>query len=271
MFENKHDIKLIATDMDGTLLNTNHELPKNFYKIVEELHKNGVMFVAASGRQYYNISHIFNPVIDKMIIIADNGGVTFSDNMLIGSFPIETDWHLYIEAIQKVPFAYPVLCCIDKAYICNLNMEFLRNVTNYYRRIEIVPDFRYIDSDVIKVAAYDAENAERNCYPYLEKFKNEVQVKVSADHWVDINAPDCNKGAAIRNLQKEFNITKDQTMVFGDFLNDLEMMGEAKYSFAMQNAHPELKKAANFIAPTNNEEGVVKIIEEYFNIKAGEL
>lgn len=271
MFENKHDIKLIATDMDGTLLNSEGKLPKDFFKVVEELHKNGVIFVAASGRQYFNISHIFDPVIDKMLIVADNGGVTFDQNMLIGSIPIETDWHQYTEAIEKIPFAYPVLCCIDKCYIENLNMEFLRNVTKYYRRIEIVPDFRYINKEVIKVAAFNAQNAERYVYPYLEKFKDEVQVKVSADTWVDINNLQCNKGAAIRNLQEQFNISKDQTMVFGDFLNDLEMMQEAKYSFAMENAHPQLKQYANYEAPSNNEDGVLKVIEEYFNINVDEL
>lgn len=271
MFENKNNIKLIATDMDGTLLNVKGELPHNFYNIVKELSKNGVKFVVATGRQYYNVRHIFDPIIEDVIIIADNGGVTFSDDTLIGSIPLETDWHIYIDEVDKIPYSYPVLSCIGKAYIKNLNMEFLRNVINYYRRIEIVPDFRYIDDEVIKVAVFDFKNAERNCYPYLEKFNDQALVKVSSDEWVDINAKNCNKGTALRNLQEDFGITKDETMVFGDFLNDLEMMSEAKYSFAMKNAHTKLKEAANFEAPSNNEEGVVKVIEEYFNIKSNEL
>lgn len=271
MFENKHNIKLICSDMDGTLLNTNKELPENFYEIVRELNKHGILFVCATGRQYFNVRHIFLPVIEDIIIVADNGGVTFQDNMLLGSIPIETDWHEYIKTMDKIPQVHSVLCCVDKAYIKSTNMEFLKDVVNYYRRFEVVPDFRYIDGEVIKVAAWDGQNAERNSYPYLEKYKDQVQVKVSSDEWIDINNLNCNKGVAIRNLQESLGISKDETMVFGDFLNDLEMMDQAKYSFAMRNAHPGLKAKAAYEAPSNNENGVVKTIEEFFNIDASEL
>ncbi len=268
---NKDNIKLVATDLDGTLLNTKKELPDKIFKVIKELKKMGVLFVAATGRQYYNVHWNFQPVIQDIIILADNGGVSFQDNMLIGSIPIETDWHLYIDKIKEIPLAYPVLCCVDKAYIKDLGMDFLRNVTNYYRRFEVVPDFRYIDDIVIKIAVCDEQNAERNAYPYLKGFEDQVQVKVSGDEWVDINSKDCNKGVAIRNLQKSFGITKDQTMVFGDFLNDLEMMDQAKYSYAMRNAHPKLKEAAKYETSSNNENGVIKQLEAHFGFNINDL
>ena len=83
---------------------------------------------------------------------------------------------------------------------------------------------------------------------------------MSGPHWVDVLSPTANKGRAVRRLQEELGVTPDQTMVFGDFLNDLEMMDAATYSFAMANAHPLLKERANWVAPTNNANGVVRTI-----------
>ncbi len=74
--------------------------------------------------------------------------------------------------------------------------------------------------------------------------------------------PNANKGTAIKKIQEIFKITPCETMVFGDYLNDLEMIKNAKYSYAMENAHPLLKKEANFIAENNNQNGVVKKIKE---------
>ena len=83
---------------------------------------------------------------------------------------------------------------------------------------------------------------------------------VSGAHWVDVLSPTANKGRAVRQVQKTLGVTPDQTMVFGDFLNDLEMMDAATYSFAMANAHPLLKERASWVAPTNNANGVVRTI-----------
>ena len=86
------------------------------------------------------------------------------------------------------------------------------------------------------------------------------QVTVSGAHWVDITSSTANKGQAIRHLQDRFDITPAQTMVFGDFLNDVEMMDAAEYSFAMDNAHPDLRRRARYVAPPNRENGVVRTI-----------
>jgi HAD superfamily hydrolase (TIGR01484 family) len=67
-------------------------------------------------------------------------------------------------------------------------------------------------------------------------------VKVSGSIWLDISHKLANKGRAMELLQKKYSITTEQTMAFGDYLNDLEMMQQAHYSFAMENAHPDIKK-----------------------------
>ena len=113
---------------------------------------------------------------------------------------------------------------------------------------------------MLKVAIYDFASAEHNTAPRLAGLAGSHQVVVSGAHWVDVMSPTANKGRAVRQVQKTLGVTPDQTMVFGDFLNDLEMMDAATYSFAMANAHPLLKERAGWVAPTNNANGVVRTI-----------
>ena len=75
-----------------------------------------------------------------------------------------------------------------------------------------------------------------------------------------------NKGLAVRALQKALGISPQQTAVFGDFLNDLEMMSEATYSYAVANADPRVKAAANYQAPANTEHGVVTVIKQLLGL-----
>ena len=75
-----------------------------------------------------------------------------------------------------------------------------------------------------------------------------------------------NKGLAIKKIQEKLGIKHEETMVFGDYLNDLEMMDSAYHSYAMDNAHDDLKKVARFIAKSNDECGVVQAIKESLNI-----
>lgn len=72
-----------------------------------------------------------------------------------------------------------------------------------------------------------------------------------------------NKGVALRALMNKLHISSEEIIVFGDFMNDYEMLNLAKYSFAMENAHPSIKAIANFSAPSNDEDGVNQIIKQY--------
>ncbi|MGL5317497.1 MAG: HAD family hydrolase, partial [Bacteroidales bacterium] len=96
----------------------------------------------------------------------------------------------------------------------------------------------------------------------FKSWEDRVLVKVSGKIWLDISTKQANKGRAIECLQKHLGITAQETMVFGDYLNDLEMMQSAYYSYAMQNAHPELKAVSRFETDSNEEDGVVKVLRE---------
>ena len=96
----------------------------------------------------------------------------------------------------------------------------------------------------------------------LEKLNDKLMITKSGTTCFDICRLGGTKKQAINILQDMFNIRYDETMVFGDHMNDLEMMSSAYYSFAMENAEEDVKKNARFIADTNDNDGVINAIKE---------
>lgn len=86
--------------------------------------------------------------------------------------------------------------------------------------------------------------------------------------WVDCANKGANKGSALRHFQEEYGITPDETLAFGDNLNDIEMLKRASHSFAVENARDEVKEAANFVAPSYKEDGVLQVLKA---VLSGEL
>ncbi len=259
------DIRLIACDMDGTLLDDDDAIHDEFWPLIEGLHARGVTFCPASGRQYYNLLERFEPIAHQVVFIAENGtyvvrnGVELSSDCLdrqVARELIEVSRGLNADGAD----VGAVLCGKASAYIERTDAAFLDEVEKYYHRLGIVEDLNLVDDDILKVAIYDFESSEHVSAPAFAAFRDTHQVVVSGEHWLDVMDMHANKGSGLRHIQQALGITRDQTMVFGDFLNDLEMMDEATYSFAMANAHPVLAARARFRAPGNTDNGVVRTI-----------
>ena len=263
-------IKLIASDMDGTLLNTKGELPLQFFPLLKALWAKGILFVAASGRQYHNLLLHFGHVKDKIALLCENGAmvVDCGKRLFLNCIPPDA----LAEPIQKIraiPGAFPVLCGADSAYTEQDDPELYRNAKQYYERLTIVPDL--LDAaqrdSILKIAVYDKQPAQNSSYPVLLPFSGPFLVSLSGEHWVDLMAPGTNKGTALRALQRAHGLTETDCMAFGDYLNDCEMMQTCYYSYAMQNAHPMLKQVSRFEAPSNDENGVVRTICERLSLE----
>jgi Cof subfamily protein (haloacid dehalogenase superfamily) len=272
-FEPRPDIRLIAADMDGTLLDDDHELHDHFWPLVDELHRRGILFAPASGRQYYNLLNRFWDISDEVVFIAENGTFVVHQGAEISSDCLEPEVvGRLVEAVRGLAASGvdlgAVVCGKRSAYIERSDSAFRAEADRYYARLAAVEDlFDVTDDDVLKVAVYDFGSAERTTAPGLRAFRTSHQVVVSGRHWVDVMNRTANKGQAIRTLQRTFGITPAQTMVFGDFLNDLEMMDAADYSFAMHNAHPLLRERARYVAPPNSQNGVVRSISSVLGLE----
>ncbi|SCX82503.1 HAD family hydrolase [Flavobacterium caeni] len=255
-------IKLVVTDMDGSLLNDAKEIPTDFYEIFADLKRQSIQFVVASGRQMYTLQHDVFDVRESVYFISENGAfVAKGDQVLhLDALPREAVNEL-LEAGATVPDAYFILCGKNSAYVRDTDVRFLNEAKKFFKRLEIVEDFASIDDDILKVTMCDFRNAEFNSLRYFERFSDRFKVTIGAERYLDVTSLTANKGHALRGLQTQLGITPEETIVFGDYLNDLEMMQAATYSYAMKNAHPEILQTANFITEwDNNESGVTRTL-----------
>lgn len=271
-FDPRPDIRLIAADMDGTLLDDRKEIHDHFWPLVDELFRRGVLFCPASGRQYHTLHREFGDVADEMVYIAENGAFVVRGREEISADTLDDDVVTrVVEAVRGLREAGSdvgaVVCGKDSAYIERDDPAFMEQADHYYAHLEVVEDLLARPEDpILKIAVYDFGSAEEGAARGLGGFEGEVKVVVSGEHWVDVMNPDTNKGNGIRRIQDALGITPAQTMVFGDFLNDCEMMDAAEWSFAMDNAHPQLRERARYVAPPNSRNGVVRTISSVLGL-----
>ena len=266
------NIRLVVSDMDGTLLNSKSEISPRFFEAQKALEALGVEFVAASGRQYNSIYDKLQHVQDRVTIVAENGGyVKRGEKELDAEFISRAVVLKTLPLLRSIDGAHIVVCAKDNAYIESKSSKFEGVLSEYYSSYQVVEDLDDLKhNQVFKIAIYHFGNAEKDLYPNLSSLEKELQVKVSGSNWVDISGLLVNKGRAIRMLQAMHGLTKNETMVFGDFNNDLEMLQEAEYSYAMANAHPNVKRIANFSTTSNDDFGVERVLEELIREKRGE-
>lgn len=257
-------IKLIVADMDGTLLNSKQEINPEFYPTFDKLKAKNILFAIASGRQYFNLLERFDALKNDIVFMAENGSYVLyqGKQLLLSNLDFDTTSKL-IDKSRTLKHAYTIVCGANYAYVEQDADEFLTEVKKYYARFKIVDDLKKVDDDVLKVTICDLTGTKDNNASAFAEFEPELQVSISGKIWLDVSSKIANKGFAVQKIQKMFNISYNETMVFGDYLNDLQMMQSAYYSYAMENAQPEVKSIARFIAKSNDDNGVVESIKEF--------
>ncbi len=255
-------VKMVVTDMDGTLLDSQKKLPQGFDKVYSQLDERGIYFVVASGRQYYTLVKEFECFDHKLCFIAENGGfISWGGNchMLKPLRPGRVKG--LIEDIRIIQGADIVLCGKNGAYIESGNQRFVAEAKKYYCRCTLVDDLLNVEDDILKLAINDFENLEGSTLRMVLKYAKGFHVSTSSPVWLDIMPEGVNKGAALEFLQEKMGVSKSETMAFGDYLNDYEMLQMADYSYAMANAHGDIKKVARFMTKSNDDNGVVEVLD----------
>lgn len=259
-------IKLIATDLDGTLLDDQKRINPDFWKLHKDLVKQGITFIAASGRQYYTIYEQFKHLGEDIIILAENG--TFvrqgERELLVNNLPLQ-DARYFIEKARTIEGVDIILCGKESAYVESTQKVFREDASLYYHRLQQVKDLVSVEDTILKVTLWDHKGAENNSWHNFSKYEPDFKVALAGERFLDITHKTASKGTSIGMLQKELGISPDETLIFGDYLNDLDMMGMGKYSYAMKNAHPKIIEIARFVTQyDNNSNGVVRTIRDLF-------
>lgn len=264
--EGKHMIKFIAADLDGTLLNDKKQLPPDFAEVLKELQKRDIIFAPASGRQYYTLYNQLSPYYPDFMYIAENGTMVVKNGKeLVCECMSESHAEKIIRAVRKIPTAFALLCCADCAYGEDRgDPVFLDNAAMYYARYESVDDLLTVmrGKKILKIAIYDKNDAAKHIMPELPEKPESLSYILSGQNWVDVMRSDVSKGQAIERLKEIEGWKDEECMCFGDYLNDLDMFAACGESYAMANGHEDVKKVAKYIAPSNEDNGVMRVIRE---------
>jgi Cof subfamily protein (haloacid dehalogenase superfamily) len=225
----------------------------------------------ASGRQHATIAHHFAEVAQDLVIIAENGAHVTRDGVEVSAHALDLGWVRRVvrrtrELARQGADLGVVLCGRGSAWVERTDDAFLSEAAPYYLRLSTPDDLTAVGDEVLKIVIHDFGRPQAVTASDLTRFCAPQQVVVSGAHWVDVMGAGVDKGLAVRDLQASLGITRAETMVFGDYLNDLEMLEAADLSYAMANAHPTVRDRANHLAPPNTEQGVLTVIREVLGL-----
>lgn len=257
-------IKLIASDIDGTLVTDgSHEINPELYDVILKLRAKGIQFAAASGRQWASIESIFDPIKERVFYLSDNGAYVGCHGRDLFINPIERRTIMdVIQDVRKTEGLEIMVSGPDMIYVETADREFVDWLVNGYKfRVKQVEDLTRVESQFIKISVYRKTDVEAHTRALREKYADRLKITIAGDMWMDCMKPGINKGQAVKLLQESLGIKPEETMAFGDQLNDIEMLNQAYYSFAVGNAREEVKAAARFQTDTNVNDGVLKILK----------
>ncbi|MGN1114176.1 MAG: HAD family hydrolase [Oscillospiraceae bacterium] len=256
-------IKLIASDIDGTLIDSKHQLPEDFGYVLDKLNERGITFALSSGRSYNALARQFAEYDGKLSFISDNGAYVVHDGKAIGISPMKKyDCCVIAEYAQKLGILV-LFCGMKGTYYCTKNDKFEEEINRYYNTCTRIDDISLCRDEILKLAVYNPNGIENDGYDKLIlKFGNDFNVLLSGKNWCDIMNKDVSKGEGMKLLQQCVGADYNNSMAFGDYLNDVDMLENAYYSFAVENAHKLCKQAANFTTESNDHHPVTMEIRK---------
>lgn len=263
-------IKLVASDLDGTLLlNGAQQLPQEIFFIIKKLKELGILFVAASGRQYANMKLLFEPVWRDMAFICENGAIAVQDDTLLYSDVFEPK--LVQEIVRTVynrEGAEFSCSTKDYYYIRPKTESYVKLMTETVKtNCKIINDFSEITEPCIKLAVYESNGMTEEAIRFWrERFSDKCTVVTSGNAWLDFIPFGTNKAKGIRKFQEILDIRPEECLAFGDEYNDIEMLKSVPYGVAMKHAKEGVRAAANY-QTARVEDILEKLIDAKGNIE----
>lgn len=251
-------VKLIASDMDGTLLDENGQVPPETFDLILALRERGVRFVASSGRRYDRLCDFFSPVKDCMDFVASNGAQVFADGVQIDR---EVYSHLAIRRLVKTVAMFPNmhLALFDrtKSYLLDDEDKFVREVDKDLPNVERIYELPSPQVSIIKASIFcDDGNVMDNAYVLQRELGGLFTFAPSGSSYIDAMQPGISKASGIAQVMEYHGIDASEVMAFGDAMNDYEIIRFVGTGCAMANGRPALRAVADRVIGSNVEHAV---------------
>ncbi|RCW45696.1 MULTISPECIES: Cof-type HAD-IIB family hydrolase [unclassified Halanaerobium] len=264
-------IKLIAFDLDGTLLNNEHQLEMETVETIKKLQSKGITTLTATGRMFCSALPYIKQLNIKEAVINYNGALVVDpvkeEVIFHDPIPLKTareiiefaanegyylqvylDDRLFIEKKQEETSIYEKTAGIKAEEVGSLN-EFIKKPPT---KLVIIENDSKLHKEIYNKLS--------------EKFADRLEVTTSINNFVEMTARDISKASALKKIADKLSVNREEIMAFGDGLNDLKMLQWVGHGVAMENGHPELKENIKNIAPRNIELGAAKYLKAYFNL-----
>jgi len=266
-------IKLIACDLDGTLLDNDHNITADNVKVIEALKEKDIPFVIATGRIYPSAAEFSKDLGLTTPIIACNGAVIKDpvEDKIIKDYPVSTDSMIELIKICKKYDIYFHIYTIDTVYaernerlIAKYNewkkLDPKRSLVKTAVVEDIVPVIK--DNIVYKLGIYVDEEGAKEAYEEMVKIPG-ITSCFSLTTLVDIFNENASKGIAVQELAKMYDLNQENVMALGDNENDMPMLEYAGLGIAMKDARDQVKAAADEVTVSNGESGVAVAIRKH--------
>lgn len=259
-------IKLIASDLDGTLLpEGTADIDPKIYELIRSLQRAGITFVAASGRNYESVMSVFGNMEKELTVISDNGGYVAKggETVYCHRFPDDLLREV-VTLVRTVPDVWIMASAARGVYTDQNDPKYVRWIREGYKMdMKVVEDLLAVGEPLIKVALYTyAQDASEVAGPLRRKLGGRVSIALAGERWVDIMMPGISKGDALARIQQTLGITREETAAFGDNGNDIPMLQRAAESYAVANARAEVKAVAKHVLGDVSQGAVMTQLEE---------
>ncbi|MFT4023102.1 MAG: HAD family hydrolase [Flavihumibacter sp.] len=191
-------IKLIVTDLDGTLLNDRHEVPERFWQIVPCLFNKGIKVALATGRPHFSIVEKFRKILHEVYSISDNGALILQGGREVLSKPLpKHEIEALVLAARPLVQAWPILCGKDVWYLENKDDALLESISVYHKNFEIVDDLTKVKAAILKMSVCDLGGANKTAIRITGSLRD-PKVAVGGAIWLDVTRRTPIKGKLYR-------------------------------------------------------------------------
>lgn len=257
-------IKMIITDVDDTVVpESGSVINPEYYDIIRECRKKGILFGVASGRQKPCVKKLFGPVLDELFILADNGTDIWTKSYKTSMKIPDEDYQELAREFHELGGEYGIMSCKpDIAHIEYGQEEYYEHMRSYPYEVKYVKDASRL-TDICKVSFWRREGIEPEVEDRMRRrWSDRMDVCLGGDCFLDFMNKGCNKGKALSIIQEHYGISPEETVAFGNADNDIPMLLQAKYSHAVAGASDNLKKVAYEVIGEMREDAVLKKIRE---------